>query len=147
MQLKEDTCGPPETPYPVMRDALNATGVDIFFSMCEPGNGPQTAPVGRSWGNAWRTDIDDGGLWRPILQNVNTNAALFNYSGCEEQRGHDGFGCGWNDVRALRRRRRAPPPPPAARRLSPPLAPRHPLAAPRHPRARRRWAYSWWAGA
>jgi hypothetical protein len=84
-----------------MRDALNATGVDIFFSMCEPGNGPQTAPVGRSWGNAWRTDIDDGGLWRPILQNVNTNAALYNYSGCEEQRGHDGFGCGWNDMGLL----------------------------------------------
>ena len=84
-----------------MRDALNATGVDIFFSMCEPGNGPQTAPVGRSWGNAWRTDIDDGGLWRPILQNVNTNAALYNYSGCEEQRGRDGFGCGWNDMGLL----------------------------------------------
>ena len=84
-----------------MRDALNASGGRFFFSMCEPGNGPQTAPVGRSWGNAWRTDIDDGGLWRPILQNVNTNAGLYNYSGCEEQRGRDGFGCGFNDMGLL----------------------------------------------
>jgi hypothetical protein len=28
-----------------------------------------------------------------VLQNINTDAGLFNYSGCRE----DGYGCGWND--------------------------------------------------
>jgi alpha-galactosidase len=99
--LKDDTCGGPQTSYTVMRDALNKTGVPVFFSMCEPGSGPQTAPVGRQWGNAWRVDIDDGGLWRPILQNINTNAGLYNYSGCDEQHNNDGYGCGWNDMGLL----------------------------------------------
>jgi hypothetical protein len=99
--LKEDTCGPPETPYTVMRDALNATGAHTFLSMCEPGQGPETAPFGRQWGNAWRIDEDDGGLWRPIMDNVNMVAPLFPFSGCNEQHGNDGFGCGWNDMGLL----------------------------------------------
>jgi alpha-galactosidase len=37
--LKYDNCNndgtPPEVRYPVMRDALNATGRPIFYSMCE----------------------------------------------------------------------------------------------------------------
>ena len=37
--LKLDNCGsdgsPPEERYPKMRDALNATGVPILFSMCK----------------------------------------------------------------------------------------------------------------
>jgi alpha-galactosidase len=36
--LKYDNCDPDDTPpekrYPVMRDALNASGRSIFFSMC-----------------------------------------------------------------------------------------------------------------
>ncbi len=59
--IKDDTCGNPEVPYPVMGQALNDTGVDIFFSMCEPTQGPQTAPTGRQIGNGWRIDEDDGG--------------------------------------------------------------------------------------
>ena len=99
--LKDDTCGNPETPYPVMRDALNASGSHIFFSMCEPGQGPETAPFGRQWGNGWRIDEDDGGLWRPIMDNVNMVAPLYPYSGCDEQHGDDGNGCGWNDMGLL----------------------------------------------
>jgi hypothetical protein len=99
--LKDDTCGPPETPYTVMRDALNASGAHTFLSMCEPGQGPATAPQGRAWGNGWRIDEDDGGLWRPIMDNVNMVAPLFPYSGCDEQHGHDGRGCGWNDMGLL----------------------------------------------
>lgn len=99
--IKSDTCGAPQVPYTVMRDALNATGAPVFLSMCEPGEGPATAPFGRAWGNGWRTDIDDGGLWRPILQNVNTNAALYNFSGCDEQHHDDGLGCGFNDMGLL----------------------------------------------
>ena len=51
--LKDDTCGGPQVDYRVMRDALNKTGTDIFFSLCEPGQGPTTAPTGRQVGNGW----------------------------------------------------------------------------------------------
>ena len=85
----------------MQRDALNATGVPVFFSLCEPGQGPVTAPTGRSVGNGWRVDEDDGGLWRPILDNVNMNAPLWPYSGCDEQHGDDGLGCAWNDMGLL----------------------------------------------
>ena len=84
-----------------MRDALNGTGAHILYSMCEPGQGPVTAKTGRAVGNEWRVDEDDGGLWRPILDNVNMNAALWPYAGCDEQHGRDGLGCGWNDMGLL----------------------------------------------
>lgn len=100
--LKMDTCAPPQIDYRVMRDALNATGTDIFFSLCEPGQGPTTAPTGRQVGNGWRIDEDDGQLWRPILDNVNMNAPLFPYAGCDAQHGNDGAGCGWNDMGLVR---------------------------------------------
>ena len=47
----------PEYRYPAMRDALNATGRPIFFSMCEWGvdNPGRWAP---SVGNSWRTTPD-----------------------------------------------------------------------------------------
>lgn len=99
--IKDDSCGNPSSTYPLQRDALNATGKNIFFSMCEPGQGPVTAPVGRSWGNGWRIDEDDGGLWRPILDNINMVAPLWPYAGCDEQHENDGFGCGWNDMGLL----------------------------------------------
>ena len=134
--LKDDTCGAPETPYPVMGRALNGTGTPVFFSLCEPGQGPVTAPQGRATGNGWRVDEDDGGLWRPILDNVsnggddmhapgkagggrrgrrppartdyphyppqvNMNAPLYPYAGCDEQHSFDGHGCGWNDMGLL----------------------------------------------
>ena len=51
--LKDDTCGGPNMPYTTMRDALNASGVPVFFSLCEPGQGPATAPTGRQVGNGW----------------------------------------------------------------------------------------------
>jgi alpha-galactosidase len=99
--LKDDTCGAPEVPYPVMGSALNASGAHIFFSLCEPGAGPVNSPIGRSMGNGWRIDEDDGGLWRPILDNVNMNAPLFANVGCDEQHNFDGHGCGWNDMGLL----------------------------------------------
>lgn len=57
--LKDDTCGAPNGPYEVMRDALNASGNHVFFSLCEPGQGPVTAPTGRQVGNGWRVDEDE----------------------------------------------------------------------------------------
>ena len=54
--LKYDNCHSDGTDvkvrYPVMRDALNATGRPIFFSMCEWGvenPGTWAMPVGNSW--------------------------------------------------------------------------------------------------
>jgi len=99
--LKDDSCGNPEADYRLMRDALNATGAPIFFSLCAPGTGPANARMGRAVGNGWRVDEDDGGLWRPILDNVNMNAGLAAYSGCDEQHHDDGLGCGWNDMGLL----------------------------------------------
>lgn len=58
--LKLDSCGDPEVPFPVMGAALNKTGTQIFYALCEPGGGPQVAPTGRQVGNGWRTGIDDG---------------------------------------------------------------------------------------
>lgn len=58
--LKYDNCysdgTKPEVRYPVMRDALNATGRRIFYSMCEWGvDAP--ASWARTVGNSWRTTI------------------------------------------------------------------------------------------
>jgi hypothetical protein len=99
--LKDDTCVGPNVPYSIMGAALNASGVPTFFSLCEPGQGPVTAPVGRATSNGWRVDEDDGAGWRPILDNVAMNAPLFPYAGCDEQHGMDGKGCGWNDMGLL----------------------------------------------
>ena len=64
--LKFDNCNSdgskPEVRYPVMRDALNKTGIYIFFSMCEWGvDDPATwAP---KVGNSWRTTLDIKDNW------------------------------------------------------------------------------------
>eukprot|EP00484_Ammonia_sp_Unknown_P010416 CAMPEP_0197075860 /NCGR_PEP_ID=MMETSP1384-20130603/211824_1 /TAXON_ID=29189 /ORGANISM="Ammonia sp." /LENGTH=387 /DNA_ID=CAMNT_0042514709 /DNA_START=26 /DNA_END=1189 /DNA_ORIENTATION=+ len=74
--LKYDNCNndgiPPQTRYPVMRDALNATGRHIFYSMCEwgqddPWNWAQ--PVG----NSWRTTGDIQDNWKSMLSNWDRN--------------------------------------------------------------------------
>ena len=51
--------------YPTMRDALNATGRPIFYSLCEWGvEDPATwAPA---VGNSWRTTGDIGDNWKSM---------------------------------------------------------------------------------
>lgn len=74
--LKYDNCNsgpkPPMVRYPVMRDALNATGRKIFFSMCEWGvDNPATwAPL---VGNSWRTTDDISDNWGSMLSNFDIN--------------------------------------------------------------------------
>ena len=70
----------PETRYPVMRDALNATGRPIFFSMCEWG---VDLPAGwvREVGNSWRTTIDIEDTWLSVLFNLELSAPLWKYAG------------------------------------------------------------------
>ena len=59
--LKYDNCyndlSKPEVRYPPMRDALNASGRTIFYSMCEWGiNNP--AKWARDVANSWRTTVN-----------------------------------------------------------------------------------------
>jgi alpha-galactosidase len=81
--LKYDNCNtdgtPPEKRYPVMRDALNATGRPIFFSMCEWGvDNPATwAP---NVGNSWRTTGDIGDNWNSMIKIFDANAPLYPYA-------------------------------------------------------------------
>eukprot|EP01122_Echinamoeba_exundans_P008671 TRINITY_DN2914_c0_g1_i2.p1 TRINITY_DN2914_c0_g1~~TRINITY_DN2914_c0_g1_i2.p1 ORF type:complete len:330 (-),score=90.65 TRINITY_DN2914_c0_g1_i2:34-1023(-) len=82
--LKYDNCNTdgsiPEKRYPVMRDALNATGKPIFFSMCEWGvDNPATwAP---SVGNSWRTTDDIRAEWTSVLANIDINNNWAAYAG------------------------------------------------------------------
>ncbi|XP_065176638.1 uncharacterized protein LOC135806390 [Sycon ciliatum] len=88
--VKEDSCHAPNThgsgyaQYGKMRDALNATGRPIYFSLC--GWNEWYAPVGYSLGNSWRISRDDTN-WGGIITNINVNAKLAPYAGPG----------GWND--------------------------------------------------
>ena len=88
--LKEDSCHAPADSkdafeqYGRMRDALNATGRPILFSLC--GWNPWYAPVGASLGNSWRIGPDDTN-WGGVLKNIDINAPLARYAGPG----------GWND--------------------------------------------------
>jgi len=88
--LKEDSCNAPgDHPtafkqYGQMRDALNATGRKIFFSLC--GWADWYAPVGASLGNSWRISGDCVN-WPSVMNAININANLPSYAGPG----------GWND--------------------------------------------------
>lgn len=82
--LKYDNCDnnnvPPQTRYPVMRDALNKTGRAMFYSLCEWGQydpAMWAAPVG----NSWRTtgDIEDN--WGSMISSADTNNQWASYAG------------------------------------------------------------------
>ena len=72
--------------YEAMRDALNATGRPIFYSLCEWG-------VADPWewgggvGNAWRTDADISASWDSVLRSIDNVAGLARFAGPG----------GWND--------------------------------------------------
>jgi len=81
--LKEDSCSASQdhntafAEYGKMRDALNATGRHIYFSLC--GWNSWYAPVGWSLGNSWRIagDCND---WGSVINAINTNAPLTSYA-------------------------------------------------------------------
>jgi len=88
--LKYDNCyddgTAPEVRYPVMRDALNATGRPIFFSMCEWGvNDP--AVWARAVGNSWRTTGDISDKWSSMINILRLNDKWASFAGPG----------GWND--------------------------------------------------
>jgi alpha-galactosidase len=82
--LKEDSCNAPSdhatafAEYGKMRDALNATGRPILFSLC--GWNTWYAPEGMSLGNSWRIGPDDTN-WSGVLTNIDMNAGLSKYAG------------------------------------------------------------------
>ena len=88
--LKYDNCfddgTKPEVRYPPMRDALNATGRPILFSMCEWGVDDPARWSGEV-GNSWRTTGDINDHWDSMVGNLDQNDKWWNYSGP----GH------WND--------------------------------------------------
>ncbi|ETO33695.1 Melibiase family protein [Reticulomyxa filosa] len=78
--LKYDNCNNdhirPQERYPIMRDALNATGHPIFYSICEWGrHHPWTwAP---DVGNSWRTTSDIEDDWEKMIYNWDHNGPYF----------------------------------------------------------------------
>jgi len=88
--LKEDSCYATQdhdvafTQYGKMRDALNATGRPIYFSLC--GWYDWYAPRGFSLGNSWRIGPDDT-TWVNVIENINIDVGLSRWAGPG----------GWND--------------------------------------------------
>ena len=88
--LKEDSCyagqGHEEAfaQYAKMRDALNATGRPVYFSLC--GWNAWYAPAGGALGNSWRI-AGDCNTWNSVLTAIDINAALSSFAGPG----------GWND--------------------------------------------------
>lgn len=63
-----------------MRDALNATGRPILFSMCEWGV-EDPATWATDVGNSWRTTGDINDHWNSFTSNLDQNDKWWNYSG------------------------------------------------------------------
>jgi len=88
--LKEDSCNAPSdhetafAEYGRMRDALNATGRPVLFSLC--GWSSWYAPMGKLLGNSWRIGPDDTN-WPGILKNIDAMNGLDKFAGPG----------GWND--------------------------------------------------
>lgn len=88
--LKYDNCHNENIPalqrYPPMRDALNATKREIFYSICNWGQeNPWT--WGSDTGNSWRTTQDISDHWSSMMINFYMNSRYGKYAGPG----------GWND--------------------------------------------------
>ncbi|CAG8543090.1 4716_t:CDS:10 [Acaulospora morrowiae] len=87
--LKYDNCnndGSPEKQRYTMRDALNATGRPIFYSICEWGT---SRPYlwGSKVGNSWRTTGDIRAEWMSVTSILKRQQRITHYAGPG----------GWND--------------------------------------------------
>ena len=63
--------------YGTMRDALNSTGRQIYFSLC--GWNDWYAPEGAALGNSWRIAGDCNG-WDTIYNAIRTNEPLWKFA-------------------------------------------------------------------
>ncbi|CAN0913161.1 Alpha-galactosidase 3 [Linum grandiflorum] len=88
--LKYDNCFnlgiDPKKRYPPMRDALNATGRSIFYSICEWGVDDPALWAGKV-GNSWRTTEDITDTWTSMTTIADINDKWAAYAGPG----------GWND--------------------------------------------------
>ncbi|KAG7031519.1 Alpha-galactosidase 3 [Cucurbita argyrosperma subsp. argyrosperma] len=88
--LKYDNCYnlgiKPIERYPPMRDALNATGRSIFYSLCEWGVDDPALWAGKV-GNSWRTTDDINDTWASMTTLADINNKWAAYAGPG----------GWND--------------------------------------------------
>lgn len=88
--LKYDNCFnlgiEPRKRYPVMRDALNASGRSIFYALCEWGV-DDPALWAPAVGNSWRTTDDINDTWASITTIADINNKWAAYAGPG----------GWND--------------------------------------------------
>ena len=88
--LKYDNCYNKGIPslerYPPMRDALNKTGRQIFYSLCQWGL-EKVATWGKDVGNSWRTTGDIWDSWDSMISIIDTNDQWYEYAGPG----------GWND--------------------------------------------------
>jgi len=81
--LKEDSCNAADDhntafqEYGTMRDALNSTGREIYFSLC--GWNSWYAPQGWVLGNSWRI-AGDCNTWPNVLNAIDTNVPLAQYA-------------------------------------------------------------------
>eukprot|EP00892_Ulva_mutabilis_P006961 jgi/Ulvmu1/4637/UM002_0368.1 len=78
--LKYDNCGilpgyNVRERYTAMRDALNATGRPVYFSLCEWGVS-QPELWGGEIGNSWRTSPDITATWESVLANLDSIIGL-----------------------------------------------------------------------
>ncbi|XP_062189714.1 alpha-galactosidase 3 isoform X2 [Phragmites australis] len=88
--LKYDNCYnlgiKPQKRYPPMRDALNSTGRQIFYSLCEWGQDDPALWAGKV-GNSWRTTDDIVDTWKSMTDIADKNNKWASYAGPG----------GWND--------------------------------------------------
>jgi alpha-galactosidase len=81
--LKEDSCDASQDhqtafdEYGKMRDSLNSTGRQIYFSLC--GWNSWYAPEGATLGNSWRI-AGDCNTWLNVLNAIDTNVNLAQYA-------------------------------------------------------------------
>nr|XP_043614934.1 alpha-galactosidase 3 [Erigeron canadensis] len=88
--LKYDNCFnlgiKPIDRYPPMRNALNSTGREIFYSLCEWGEDDPALWAGNV-GNSWRTTDDINDTWASMISIADLNDKWASYAGPG----------GWND--------------------------------------------------
>ena len=72
--------------YTAMRDALNKTGRQIYYSMCSWG-ADEVSTWGKDVGNSWRTTGDISDNWKSMTRIIDQNNKWYEYAGPG----------GWND--------------------------------------------------
>ena len=96
--LKYDNCmedkGLPTVRYPPMSQALQTSGRDVYYSICEWGRENPAVWAASIGASSWRVSQDISDNWMSIITRANTNAPLWRYAGAA-------YRGGWNDIDML----------------------------------------------